>query len=83
MEMKANIHVGIEADQCVAAVGRGFAFGSRQVVALASAVLTVVLGFWLNLPQPAPAPVAEKAADTGGNRGRKLNSSRTTAPSRF
>ncbi|MCE5309157.1 MAG: zf-HC2 domain-containing protein [Acidobacteriales bacterium] len=61
VEMKANIHVGVEADECVAAVGRSFAFGSRQALALASAVLTVVLGLWLNLPQPAPVPVANKA----------------------
>jgi anti-sigma factor RsiW len=60
-EMKANIHVGVEADRCVAVPARGFAWGSRPVVALASAALTVVLGFWLNMPQPAPLSVSDES----------------------
>ncbi len=61
-EMKANIHVGLEAGECVPE--RGFTWGGRPALALASVALTVVLGLWLNMPQPAPVAIAEKSGVT-------------------
>jgi len=51
-EMKANIHLGLEADRC-AGVRRGRpAWSSHPTLALASAALIIVVGVWLSVPQP-------------------------------
>jgi anti-sigma factor RsiW len=63
-EMKAYIRVGVEADECVAGSARGFAWASRPALALASALLTVVLGYWLNMPQPALLPASGQSGVT-------------------
>lgn len=64
VEMKANIRVGVAADECVAEPARGFAWANRPALVLASALLTVVVGFWLNVPQPALLPASGQSGVT-------------------
>jgi hypothetical protein len=55
----------------VAEPARGFVWTNRPALALASALLTVLVGFWLNVPQPAllpasgPSGVVLEATQTG------------------
>lgn len=56
-EMRANIQVGLEADECVTPVRRPEPKrGWRAAVALASATLVIVSGWWLLLPHARTAP---------------------------
>ena len=58
-EMRANIHLGLAAGECVAApVSRPGVWHWRPALAFSSAVLLVVMGWWLNLPQPKAPEVA-------------------------
>jgi hypothetical protein len=58
-EMRANIHLGLSAGECVAtSAPPAVASFWRPAVVLSSAVLMVVMGWWLNLPQPRTPSVA-------------------------
>jgi len=59
-EMRANIHLGIEAGECVRAVHAGRNWNPRLTVALASLVLLAGAGFLLK--GPAEVPVVKAAA---------------------
>jgi hypothetical protein len=64
MEMRANIHVGLEAGECVrqASVGRG-GWNPKLAVALASLLMLIGAGFLLKSPAPrVPQEAAKEAA---------------------
>lgn len=67
-EMQANIRVGLEASECVAPVApKAEPLGWRPAVALASLMIVVVTGWYLNASRLVPKPFAsvkgEPAAD--------------------
>jgi hypothetical protein len=58
-EMKANIHVGLAAGQCVESAGERPRMSVWQVAATAApAVLLVLIGLWLQRPAPRPPSAA-------------------------
>jgi hypothetical protein len=59
-EMKANIHVGLEAGECIRNVAphRAPLAGMRTAVACVSVAILLLAGFWLERPAP-PLAVAE------------------------
>ena len=67
-EMTANIRLGVAAGECVGPARqiaiRPDRTGWRAAVVLASATLVVLVGWWVNLPKPAPAPsIASTASE--------------------
>jgi hypothetical protein len=53
-EMTANIHVGLEASQCIApVVRRSQPLGWKAAAVLASVTALLMTAWWLNIPRPA------------------------------
>lgn len=64
-EMHGNIHVGLEAAECVApAPYSSEPLGWRATIAFASLVTVVVVGWYLSVPRFVPRPLASVASDS-------------------
>ena len=61
-EMRANIHLGFEAGQCVRGVKRGWAWDPRLAVALACLLLLAGASWFLRAPHSLTAKVDQESA---------------------
>ncbi len=64
-EMRANIHVGLEASEAVAPVIARSPLGWRAGIAFASLAAVVVIGWVLSVPKLIPSPLA--SVSSGGS----------------
>jgi hypothetical protein len=60
-EMKANIHLGLEAGECVSDSFRFFPAGSAWL-AYAGTLALLAMAVWIGLPAPQPIPANKSAA---------------------
>jgi hypothetical protein len=69
-EMTANIHLGLEAGECIMPLkGTTPRMPWRAVAVMASVSIIVAAGWWLNPPKPAPTVIHRAAVEIGTTSG--------------